>query len=499
MDNRILSALTLLVLLLASFAQAPVSHAQGEPPQASGGELFVQYRCVRCHTIGRGVFVGPDLKGVGDRYTKAEILRWIENPQLIYSSSGKMPVNPGFPPMPPMQVPPQVVEPIAEYILSAKPDDGPQGGGTITGKVVNGGDGAVRPGVNVTITPFMGDVAGTPQTITSSAQGDFTFTELPWNRSYVITINYKGAEYSTDKMVFNPGEDKKALDLPVFEPSLSDENISVEEAHLIVQVLDGSVTVADLKVFSNKGDTIYIGGKELSDGRKESVRYSLPEGAFNINFIHGLDKEGVVTTDTGFSDTKSILPGPSRAVFSYNVPLDPKNTVIDKTILYPTSTFLLLILETDNEFTVKGLSKQEPVVINNEKFLKWTGSELAAGSEVVIEIKSALSSQGDYVKWAALGLLALIIVAGVIYSMFRKNEGGTGSDGATEESKGEESQDEESDLLQKRGALIQEIAALDDRNESGNIDQSEYKERREEKKNELLEITRRLRATHKSP
>ena len=102
----------------------------------------------------------------------------------------------------------------------------------------------------------------------------------------MISINYKGAEYSTDKMVFNPDESTKTLTLPVFEPSLSDENIKIEEAHLIVQVLEGSVTVADLNVFNNTGDTIYIGGKELSDGKKESVKYSLPEGAFNINFIH---------------------------------------------------------------------------------------------------------------------------------------------------------------------------------------------------------------------
>lgn len=492
MDNRILRSLTMLMLLIASFAHVSESLAQAEAPEAAGEELFIQYRCVRCHTIGRGVFVGPDLKGVGERYTKAEILRWIENPQLIYSSSGKMPVNPGFPPMPPTRVPPQAVEPIADYILTAKPDDDGSKSGTISGVVVKGGDGEASPGVEVTITPYMGDRPGTPKTTNSDAQGAFSFTELPWNSSYVIAINYRGAEYSTDKMVFNPEEDKKTLKLPVFEPSLSDENIGIEESHLIVQVIDGSVTVADLNVFNNKGDTIYIGGKELSDGKKESVRYSLPEGAFNINFIHGLDTESVVTTDIGFSETTSILPGPRRAVFSYNVPLKSGSTVIDKSILYPTSSFLLLILETDNDFTVNGLTEQEPVVINNEKFLKWTGADLQPGNEVVIEIKSSLASKGEYVKWAALGLLAIIIFAGVIYSVFRNKEEGVDSDGASEES-------QDMNLAEKRSVLIQEIATLDDRNESGDIGQTEYKELRENKKKELLEITRRLRATHKSP
>lgn len=493
MDNRIFNTLILLILLIASFAQVPASRAQVETPQATGEELFIQYRCVRCHTIGRGVFVGPDLDGVADKYTRAEVLRWIENPQLIYSSSGKMPVNAGFPPMPPLQVPTDAAQVIADYILSVKPHSGESSGGTIAGVVVNGGDGAPRSGVEVTITPFMGDKAGAKETITSNAQGAFSFDELPWNRSYTVSIAYQGAEYSTDKMVFNPGEDKKTLSLPVYEPSLSDENIRIEEAHLILQVLDGNISVADLNVFNNTGDTIYIGGKELADGRKESVKYSLAEGAFNIGFIHGLDTESVVTTEGGFSDTTSILPGPKRAVFSYNVPLKPGETIIEKTILYPTSSFLLLILETENEFTVKGLSEEEPVVINNESFLKWTGSELKAGSEVVIEIKSALAGQGDSVKWAALAVLAVIVLSGAAYSFMRKSKGEGGiSDEAVQES-------QDVDLTQMRNTLIQEIAALDDTNETGDIEQTEYREIRKKKKNELLEITRRLRATHKSP
>ena len=492
-DNGIFSTLILVILFTAFLGEVSESRAQDEAPQATGEELFIQYRCVRCHTIGRGVFVGPDLKGVGDRYPRDDVLRWIENPQLIYGTSGKMPVNPGFPPMPPMQVPPQAAESIADYILTVKPDDASPAGGTIAGQVVDGVDGAEKPGVDVTITPFMGDSAGTPQTVTSDAEGVFSFNELPWDRSYAISINYKGAEYSTDKMVFNPGEDKKTLNLPVYEPSVSDENIRIEEAHLIVQVLNGNVTVADLTVLNNTGETIYIGGKELSDGRKESLRYSLPEGAFDINFIHGLDTESVVMVEGGFSDTTSMLPGPRRVVFSYNVPLKSGKTVLKKTLPYPALSFLLLILETEDEFKVRGLTEQEPVVINNEKFLKWTGSDLPAGSEVVLEIKSGLAGQGDYVMWAALGLLAIIVVAGVIYSLVRK----PGGDGGISDDTSGESLDTE--LEERRSALIREIAALDDRYEAGDIERLEYSELRDKKKNELLEITRRLRATHKSP
>ena len=300
------------------------------PDSTDGKELFKQYRCVRCHTIGRGSFVGPDLAGVGDRYGGAEILRWIENPKLIYSATGKMPVNPGYPPMPPMRVPPQAAEAIANYITSVKVTGDSSSGGTITGQVVNGSDGTPRTGVEVTLTPFMGDNAYDESTIKSDSEGGFLFEALPWDRSYTVSITYKGAEYSTDKMVFNPGEDSKTLSLPVYEPTYDDENIKIEEAHLILKVVDGNVSVADLSVFNNTGDTIYVGGKELSDGRKESVRFSVPDAAVNINFVHGLDTGSVATTEGGFSDTASLLPGPKRAVFTYTLPLDSGKAVLDK-------------------------------------------------------------------------------------------------------------------------------------------------------------------------
>ena len=495
MKKYILSSLMLLLLSTTLWADASFSQDTPAAPQkADGGELFIQYRCVRCHTIGRGRFVGPDLQGVGDRYTDAEVLRWIENPELIYSSAGKMPVNPGYPPMPPMQVPPGDAKLIADYVLSLTPSDDPSlSGGSIAGKVVSGADESPEEGVRVILTPFLGDVAGNNKIVVSDSEGGFIFSELPWDRSYMVSINYKGAEYATDKMVFNPAESAKTLTLPVYEPTLSDENIKIEEAHLILQVLDGDLSVADLNVFNNTGDSIYIGGKELSDGRKESVKYSLPQGAYNVNFIHGIDPESIVSNERGFSDTTSILPGPRRAVFSYNVPLSSGEAVVDKTIFYPTESFLLLALETGDKFTVKGLKSEEPVVINNETFLKWTGADLPKGSKVVIEIDSALSPKGDHIKWASLAVLAVIVLTGAIYSLTRKSK----VQGGTEETP--EGTGNVNELVFRRSALIKEIAELDDRNEAGAIDQREYIELREERKNELIEITRRLRATHKSP
>ena len=55
------------------------------------------------------------------------------------------------------------------------------------------------------------------------------------------------------------------------------------------------------------------------------------------------------------------------------------------------------------------------------------------------------------------------------------------------------SADKREDLMLRRSALIKEIAALDDGFEAGGIDEAGYRKLRENKKAELIEVTRRLR------
>ena len=64
----------------------------------TGGELFMENRCSRCHTIGRGRFVGPDLYDISKKYNKEQVNAWILNPEIVYSQTNKKPYNPGYPP-----------------------------------------------------------------------------------------------------------------------------------------------------------------------------------------------------------------------------------------------------------------------------------------------------------------------------------------------------------------------------------------------------------------
>jgi len=479
--------LILLAFLICPILKAPETKAQEHPPTSltlSGEELFIQNRCVRCHTIGRGRFVGPDLAGVEGKYPKEQIAKWIENPQKIYQASGKMPFNEGYPPMPPMNVPPVQAKAIAEYLVSYNPPKDGAASGGISGQVLNKTTGGPAAEVELILTSYMGDKPTDEKTIKSDEQGNFSFKALNWDRSYAITVDFKGAQYSTDKMVFYPNEDTKILDLPIYEPTVDEDNIKIIESQMIVQSAEGALSVADLALYSNTGDKIYVGGKELEDGRKESLRVSMPKGAQNVNFIHGITPEDVVNTEYGFADTASILPGQKRVVYAYNLPLNSGTTTFEKTIDYPTQSFLLLIAQTGSSAEVKGLSGGESVQIRQESFLKWEGKDLKPGHQIKVVLKNPLA-QGDYLKWGALGFLLLIIIAGVIYSTVLKKSPEQDNSADQDEGVG--------DPEVQRLALIKEIAQLDDDFEAGNIEEQKYKEIRGNKIEELKMIKRRLR------
>jgi cytochrome c551/c552 len=475
--------LTIAFLLVSStiflgadiFAQVATERAD------HGKDLFIQNRCVNCHTIGRGRFVGPDLAGIGSKYTKDEIKQWIQNPQQVYQAKGKMPINEGYPPMPPLQVPETHIDIIADYLFSKKPvrpiEDH---GGYIKGSVTNKSTDKLTGGVELSLRAMLGDRVTDEKKATTDKNGTFEFRDLPWNRSYTIALNYRGTEYVTDKLVFYPDEDTKTLELPVYEPTESDSEIIIKQAHMILQVSTDSISVAELLMFENKDKKIYVGSDGV-DGKRETLKFRLPSEASNIQFIHGITSENVVQTESGFSDTSAIWPGVRRVVYTYTLPFKSGKNVIEDKLNYPTDSLLLLVSDSAENVTVEGLTGGGLVDIQNEKFLQWTGKNLQPGSKVVVAIKKSFDREA-VVKWGALCAVLLIVGGGILYAFVFK---GKGFDR-------EESKEILSDIEKEKDILMQEIAELDDRFEEGGLDEEIYRKARKEKKEILIKLIQRI-------
>src|SRR5262245_32452833 len=69
----------LAVLLSAALAPRP---AHAAPDAAEPKKIFNQ-RCTACHTYGKGVKVGPDLKGVTERRQRPWLLKFVRSSQAV--------------------------------------------------------------------------------------------------------------------------------------------------------------------------------------------------------------------------------------------------------------------------------------------------------------------------------------------------------------------------------------------------------------------------------
>ena len=63
--------------------------------------------------------VGPDLAGVGARYDRISLVQWIQDPQALYKTRGRKPINAGFAEMPATGLSETDAQAIADYLIGA--------------------------------------------------------------------------------------------------------------------------------------------------------------------------------------------------------------------------------------------------------------------------------------------------------------------------------------------------------------------------------------------
>jgi mono/diheme cytochrome c family protein len=89
-------------------------------PGPAGERLFLALGCIRCHTVGKGKYVGPDLAGVGQRRPRPWLRRWLlDPPGMIAGDEEARKMAKEFPiPMPVMGLSEREVDLIADYLMS---------------------------------------------------------------------------------------------------------------------------------------------------------------------------------------------------------------------------------------------------------------------------------------------------------------------------------------------------------------------------------------------
>jgi mono/diheme cytochrome c family protein len=89
-------------------------------PGPVGERLFLALGCIRCHTVGKGKRVGPDLAGVGQRRARTWLRRWLlDPPGMIATDEEARKMAKEYPvPMPLMGLSESDADLIADYLMS---------------------------------------------------------------------------------------------------------------------------------------------------------------------------------------------------------------------------------------------------------------------------------------------------------------------------------------------------------------------------------------------
>lgn len=114
----------LAALVLAPILTLLATGAGGAAPSTDNGKRIFESICVACHTIGGGVKIGPDLKGVIERRDRAWIVRFVSKPSLVRGEGdpiAKANLERYRMPMPDLGLPGPDVESVVAHLAGAQP------------------------------------------------------------------------------------------------------------------------------------------------------------------------------------------------------------------------------------------------------------------------------------------------------------------------------------------------------------------------------------------
>ena len=395
----------------------------------------------------------------------------------------------------------------------------------VQGVVVNGSNNQNVAGIKVQLRRS-GD-PGKPgkliATATTGAKGAFTFQVPASEHDFLLvaTATYQGFPYEVPAFdggqhltQFNVKIDPTKVRLPIFETSHSLIPLQMSVSHLNVKSRPGGLSCVEFLIINNPSKKTFLGiGND-----KATVLLDLPKGAKNVR----LDPQTVGATlnkrPDGYSITQPIPPTlntegtalivdydidwPSRLPWERSVDLSSE-------VQYPTKFFFVQRSSEDGALQVTGskLSGDKSVKMNIDgkpidSIINAVGdpqgakTALLPGDQLQIQVSSPINPT----FWAFLGFLVLLIIL-IPLSLWRRSA--SPSPDETKADKMEEPVDDQSvygktlqsgttstDWLKTpaAAALIDQMAALDEAYDAGEMDDKEYQNQRDVCKRALLQF-----------
>ncbi len=227
-----------------------------------------------------------------------------------------------------------------------------EGSGVVQGTITNPTGGSELDGLAVNLHAFDGMSLVYTATVQSQVDGSYRFEGVRVQKSwtFLTTVDYHGALYGSQMTAAEQDNGTVELPIQVYDTTTDASVLSVDRLHFFFEFLDqNTVRVVELYVISNPTEKTV-----MASGEGEPVtRYTLPEGAANLQFQDGELGGRYIKTDNGFGDTVSIQPGAGnyQLLFSYEMPYQRKLELIRPVTM---NIQALVVLVPEGSVKVKG-------------------------------------------------------------------------------------------------------------------------------------------------
>jgi hypothetical protein len=318
------------------------------------------------------------------------------------------------------------------------------------------------------------------------ATGHFTVTNLSAQAGDVVAVLalYGDMSYPSELVTLDGSARTVDLPLKVYEQTTSTETIRIATLHIIATQTSGALDVTEIYVMSNTGDRAVA-----NTTGSPTLRFNLPAAATGFRGMSettGLYAE----TPEGFDYYEAVPPGSSTAqvVVAYQLPLSG-DAIFDRAPTYPIDTVNLLVQAADLKPSSTQLLDQGPRDFQGQTYQLFTGGPFESGPMLAFRLSGAAA--GVDVKLIAAGVLLVAGVAGIGYGLWRRRAEQKLQPAAVPATASARRLKPQAVKISPadRDRLIDEIAALDDAFDAGQIAQADYTRRREALKAKLLRQT----------
>lgn len=353
----------------------------------------------------------------------------------------------------------------------------PETTGTISGTITQGTSDAALPdeiSLGLHVLDSNNDQVQFHINDLSDDVATFVFEDVAINSaySYMITAIHGDAVFYSQTVQGNPAEPEITLPLTIFE---STHDPAVIEQDLLVMMLTQEVdtlVVQQFMRFNNTSDRVYHTENQINTFAFESLRMTLPEGAYILNAEALGERFLVLDGDTQpiLVDTRPLMPqSPEIVEVVYALPMASVGGALDIQFPLPydlTAQPEVFIAPETHRFVGEGYESQGTRAFDFGNYDQWLGTMASAGDVVAYRVETVRQPTLTINPFAIILMSAgvsLVLVGGffIIRKPFQK------ADRVTRES------------------LLQEILDLDAQYEAGTLDETTYKAQRERLKQQL--------------